>query len=208
MDMGAVDIIGILQNNGGLLGGLSILLSVTAIVISWRWSKTTLINQNSWQTYQMYNSDEIRKGRAVARALGKEPAWDQVHDQRGYETFFHMNEPEGDGARDPIRTWHQDDQSIHYLLNYYHQVGMLLQRGLLDRDFTMLLVGEGLRDRWKTISRIPTFYGNESYNGMFVLYETYCAWERKHKGKLTRRSARRLAVTPSSAEREPALARR
>lgn len=204
--MGAYDIISILQSNGSLIGLVSLVLSIGAVLFSVYSSRRTLINQNSWQTYQMYNSDELRRGRAVARALVRQPGWQAVRDHASYQTFFHIGQPEGAGPGDAIRVAHQDDQALHYLLNYYHQVGMLLQRKLLDRDFTMELVGEGLRDRWPEISRIPTFYGDTAYQGMFELYDAFDRWADSRK-RSRRRRASRKAVIPGEAT-QPALSRR
>lgn len=205
--MGAYDIIGILQTNGGLIGLVSLVLSVGAVLFSVYSSRRSLINQNSWQTYELYNSDELRRGRAVARALGLRPGWESVRDYASYQTFFHIGQPEGAGPDDRVRAAHQDDQALHYLLNYYHQVGMLLQRKLLDRDFTMELVGEGLRDRWDQISRIPTFYGNTAYQGMFELYDAFERWEKSRKRSRQRRASRARAVIPGGSA-QPAMERR
>lgn len=190
------DIIGVLQTNGGVIGVASLLLSLFAIAVSYIWSRRTLINQNSWQTYQMYNSKEIRQGRAAARSLGGQPGWQSVRDGASYSAFFRLADPEGSGPNDPVAELHRQDRVLHYLLNYYHQVGMLLQRNLLDRDFTMLLVGEGLRDRWETVSRIPTFYSGTSYQGMFELYDSYLRWERGRGRKLMRSAVRQRAHIP------------
>jgi hypothetical protein len=195
--MGAFDIISVVQSNGSVIGAVSLVLSISAIVFTIYSSRRSLINQNSWQTYELYNSDELRRGRAVARALSTRPGWQSVRDYPSYRGFFHMDEPEGPGPGDPIRAAHQEDQALHYLLNYYHQVGMLLQRGLLDRDFTMELVGEGLRDRWAEISRIPTFYGDTAYQGMFELYEAFKRWERSRRRGSRRNASRASAVVPS-----------
>ncbi len=205
--MGASDIISILQTNGSVIGAVSLLLSISAILFTIYSSRRTLTNQNSWQTYQMYNSNQIRQGRLVARALKDMPGWQQVYDLGAYVALFRLNDPEGSERNDPVKKLHEEDQALHFLLNYYHQVGMLLQRNQLDRDFTMELIGEGLSDRWEQISRIPTFYGDTAYQGMFELYDAFHRWENGAGRRMRRKGLRARAVVPAESS-QAALERR
>jgi hypothetical protein len=189
--MDILTIITVISGAGALL---SAVFAGYAIFVTVRSSRTGIVNSNSWSTYQMYNSEEIQRGRAVARAVEKDPAWGGVTTYARYKAYFKLDDPEGPGEDDPTRILHTQEQSIHYLLNYYHQIGMLLQRKLLDRDFTMFLVGEGLADRWEVLGRVPDFYPNYPYNGVFVLYDAFRAWQRRRFPKLILKSGRERAT--------------
>jgi hypothetical protein len=173
-----------------------------AIFVTVRSSRTGIVNSNSWATYQMYNSDEIKRGRATARAVAKDPAWRGVTNYGQYQAYFKLDDPEGPSEDNPTRFVHEQEQSLHYLLNYYHQIGMLLQRNLLDRDFTMFLVGEGLADRWDVLGRVPDFYPNYPYNGVFVLYDDFRRWQKHRFPRLILKSGRgRAAKAAAYAEK-------
>lgn len=160
--------------------GLSILgtvLSIVAIAVTWISSKTDRTNENNWQTYTIYNSDDIKRGRAAARAVGNDPNWKNVKDLKAYRAFLKkdLEAATKEDHEEKERLAHLD-QDLHYLLGYYHQVGLLLEQKLLDEDFTMLLLGEGLADRWDALAPVPLFYKGSSYGGMYQLYGTYRKW--------------------------------
>ena len=58
----------------------------------------------------------------------------------------------------------------------------------------MLLLGGGLADRWDVLGRIPEFYDDRPYSGMYELYETYRKWKKNRLPGLISRSERASAI--------------
>ena len=173
-----------------IASAVSVIISIVALTKTLQDARTNRINANSWQTYTMYNSDEIKRARQVTRRVGRDEAWKAVHDLASYNAYFQLDAPTAVGSASEHGTLRDDEQHIHYLLAFYHQVGMLLHRQLLDRDFTMLLLGEGLDNRWNVLGIIPGFYPNSPYSGMFEFYLDYKDWEKARFPKLMRHAKR------------------
>lgn len=183
------------QNSGSLaLSILSIILSIIALVVTWRAAYTDRINSNSWEIYRTYNSGDIKRGRSIAHKLLRDPAWQRVTNYNSYRAYFHLDTSEEAVLADHEKSLKEGEQSLHDLMAYYHQVGLLLQKKLLDKDFTMLLLGGGLANRWDVLARIPEFYDDRPYSGMYELYETYCKWKEHRLPHLIRKSERASVI--------------
>jgi hypothetical protein len=167
---------------------ISLALAIVAVLITTSDTRVNRINANSWETYRMYNSAEIIEARRVARAVGRDPAWEQVKSYKQYAVFFRLDAPLGDPPNTDLQVLREQEQALHYLLNYYHQLGTLLRKRLLDKDFTMFLVGGGLHDRWEVLGRIPLFFDDYPYSGMYYLYEAYEDWHKRRYPKLIKKA--------------------
>lgn len=185
----------------------SLLVSSGALFVTWRAAYSDRINTNTWETYETYNSELVRNGRAAARTALKDVGAAGFADFATYRRYFHLDDPPESTDKISL-TRRQQEQHLHDLLAFYHQVGLLLQKGRLDKDFTLLLLGAGLHDRWKLLGRIPAFYaepddpkGDFPYGGVYVLYNAYCSWqgsrfvELKQNFKQARDTAEKLAAT-------------
>ena len=160
---------------------LSLALALISLVISWQVTRTERINNNSWETYRIYTVHDIERSRTVVRAVAKDPAWQNVKSLAAYTAYFHLDARVDDTTAPPHRQFieqlHRNEQDLHNLLNVYHQVGLLLNRGLLDTEFTMRLLGAGLEDRWPVVGRVPSFYPDDPYQGMYMFYDRYNRWK-------------------------------
>jgi hypothetical protein len=205
--MDASSLIGILQPTGSVvISVVSVFLSIVAIRATLRAQQAGRNDQNYWETYRWYNSADIQRGRSAARALAKDPNWERVLDYAAYRVYFRLDEPTGGVSDSMAAVLRDDEKALHHLMGYYHQLGMLLlHMRMLDRDFTMLLVGEGLSDLWEVLGRIPGFFPNYPYSGMYELYYGYLDWVKARFPKLVDTSAqrRRAAAVLSSMEMQP-----
>src|SRR5579862_858868 len=79
------------------------------------------LNSNNWSIYEAYNQERIRSGRAVARdVLKTRPTG--FADFKEYKQFFW----ESHGTAEEVRKLQEQEQSLHDLMAFYHQVGLLL----------------------------------------------------------------------------------
>jgi hypothetical protein len=172
------------QTPTGLIGLVLSLVSLAVAVRAIRAgaidAQTNRANTNSWQTYIQYNDEVNRRARRVARALADDPEWQKVTSQRQYYAYFGLDPAAGPRPGKDPEELRGDELSLHTLLNYYHQVGILLNSHLLDDDFTMSILGGGLHDRWAVIGRIPLFFRDKPYSGVYLLHNAYLTWY-KHR---------------------------
>jgi len=87
--------------------------------------------------------------------------------------------------------------SIRRMLRFYHQIGILLDKGLIDADFIFQLIGDGLKTSEQAI-KVATewhqnYYGGESanekaspraiYEQARKLLDKYSQWEKARASK-------------------------
>jgi hypothetical protein len=182
--------------------GLSVIFSIIALVVSSLSAYVDRINTNSWETYQAYNSDGVRAGRALAQKILKDTEGVGLPTHEAYDHYFGLDikaaQPPLPGlpsepvaADSPLAQLQESRQHLHDLAAFYHQTGELLRRRRLDEGFTMALVGPGLHDRWKALEPIASYYPPSTssknanatdfpYGGMYLLYERYRRWEMRY----------------------------
>ena len=125
----------------------------------------------------------------MAREVALNPAWYQVRSYKGYAAFFKLDASSlSDPPFQDRQALREQEQALHYLLNFSHQFGILLRSDLVDIDFTMLLVGGGLHDRWEVLGRIPLFFPDYPYSEMYYLHEAYEDWHKKRYPKLIKKA--------------------
>ncbi|GCE06802.1 hypothetical protein [Dictyobacter aurantiacus] len=160
---------------------IAVFISCAGVALSWRMGIVTRINTNIWEVYKQYNSDDIKQARANVRAIMQDPEWQQVEDLKSYQLYFQLPIVTCDGPNEVRQALWRQEQDIHRLLSFYHQIGVFLTRHLLDEDATLFLLGGGLDDRWNVLARVPGFFRNHPYEGMFVLYDCYLKWKQRHQ---------------------------
>lgn len=170
-----------------------------ALFILMRVARNDLINSNSWQTYESYNSDVTREGRAYTLRLLRETGGKGLPTYAEYRAYFGLDEAPPSEA---TARRQRERQHLHDLGNFYHQTGVLLWQGRLNRDFTLLLVGPGLEDRWAVMRPLADYYRREGeqegdfpYGGMYVLYREYLMWKGKRFPALRRAFAKAREAT-------------
>ena len=112
----------------------------------------------SWNVYQAYDSRELREGRRALNTVSrKKPV------PRSGKEFGDMY------VTDSRKGSHGEEVStgsIRRILRFYHQIGILLDEGLIDADFIFPLIGDGLNTSEEGI-RVAVewhqnYYGGES----------------------------------------------
>jgi hypothetical protein len=172
-----------------LVSVVSVLVAIGTVIFTLRDSQSGRKNTNTWEIYQAWNSNEIREGRSLARAVSKDPNWAAVKTLDQYYAYFTALDLTGANPNAPVsanaQTERAKDQPLHDLLSFYHQVGLLLEQDQVEKDFAMLLIGPSLDPRWSVLGAIPQFFVDAKqaddgipYGGMFRFYDDYLKWKR------------------------------
>jgi len=179
---------------------ISIVVSSGALFVTWRAAYSDRINTNTWQTYETYNSELVRNGRVATRQALRDTNEQGFADYIAYRQYFYLDAPTG-APEEVVRERRKQEQHVHDLLAFYHQVGLLFQKGHLDKDFTLLLVGAPLYDRWKILAPIPGYFeepndpdSDSPYGGMYIIYEAYCKWKKSRFRKLKQQFKQARAI--------------
>lgn len=112
----------------------------------------------SWQIYQTYESPEIRTARMALEDVSHVPPVPQSGEQYGQLYVLKTQSDENQG------NWHSDKESISIsirrILRFYHQIGILMDKGLIDPDFVFPLIGAGLETSSQGIKVATEWYQN------------------------------------------------
>jgi len=162
----------------------STLVALVAIRFGVVTSERQRTDSNTWSMYEAYNNASVRLGRVTAREITKSHPMGFVTQADYYAYFDEGNLPPGFVLPPEDSTKQMQvmrEQSMHDLMAFYHQVGLLLLKHGLDKDFTLMLIGAGLSDRWPVLGTLPGLWATPKdypYGGMFVLYRKFLHWQR------------------------------
>jgi hypothetical protein len=139
----------------------------------------------SWQVYQSYAEARIRTARGAAEYIAHTPPL--LISGEEYGNKYADKKINKDALDDETL-----DTNIRRLLRFYNQVGILLEKNLVDADFVFALIGPGLETSWAAVEPAIDWYQNY-YEGIsghekakaprpvhhYVqnLYQQYLAWE-------------------------------
>jgi hypothetical protein len=137
----------------------------------------------SWQVYETYVDSKIRTARGAAEFIahtepvpksgidyGKQYAQKSIKERKDDEHF---------------------DNQMRRLLRFYNQIGILIDKKLVDDDLVFALIGPGLKSGWLAVQVAvewyQNYYGGSSgvekaearpiYIHVQKLYERYLEWE-------------------------------
>lgn len=174
------------------LGILGLVVGAIALVVSLRTAYTDRISSNSWEVYHAYHGKDVRRGRALALRIKRETTGEGLPTYAAYRAYFELD-PDSELSEDAKVERQRERQYLHDLATFYHQTGLLLKKGHLDEDFTLLLVGPGLDDRWSIMQPLAGYYETEAqgnkafpYGGMYLLHQRYLRWKRTRFVRLRR----------------------
>jgi len=163
-----------------LIGALALTFSVVALFFSLKDSRQDRINSNSWEIYKAYNSEPVRKGRDLSLKILNDTKNMGFATHTDYMDYFQTHAFSASLGQVVER------QYLHDLAAFYHQTGILLKNGLLNRDLTLLIVGFGLEDRWNLFRNFgeffegtKTLYDSRTYGGIYLLYAEFIRWNRR-----------------------------
>jgi hypothetical protein len=150
-------------------------------------AKAARIAELSWNIYQAYDSSELRKGRRELNTISRtKPA---PKSGKEFDDKYVSRSDQG-----PV-TKHFSSRSVRTMLRFYHQIGILLDKGLIDADFVFPLIGDGLVSSQDGIRAATewyqTYYGGESghdkadprpiYGNAVKLIGKYEDWKMKNE---------------------------
>jgi hypothetical protein len=145
----------------------------------------------SWQIYEAYNQEDLLEARSALERIGRSRPIPQNGEEFGamYVTLsYQYKEP-------PSKKREYSSSHVRRIFRFYHQVGILLEQGLIDPDFVFPLIGYGLETSEHTIhvacEWYQNYYGGETghelmttkrsiYNNVPELCEMYKQWKRTH----------------------------
>ncbi len=155
------------------VGLFSLSVSAIAILITINNSRAERSTSSWWEIYREYQSEEVKKGRLLARKVMRDTHEIGFKGRKDYDEYFKHAMP---NDKDHIF----DKQYLHDLAAFYNLVGVLIQKGELNKDFILLLIGQGLEDRWPVFNAFADFYPHVdiSYVGMYWLYSEYVIWKK------------------------------
>jgi hypothetical protein len=150
----------------------------------------------SWQIYQAYESPDLREGRRALNTVSRSIPIPQNGAEFG--AMYVMHTYEG-GDKEKVRERGKRlSASIRRMLRFYHQVGILLDKQMIDPDFVFPLVGAGLETSEYGIKVATdwhqTHYAGESgneeaeqrreiYGNAVKLCQQYREWKKKHQNQ-------------------------
>jgi len=141
----------------------------------------------AWQVYQAYVEPRIRTARGAAEIVshtGPIPTTGVEYGQRYGDKEWKLEDEE------------TIDNNMRRLLRFYNQVGILIDKKLVDEDFVFALVGPGLKTAWPgvqiAVEWYQNYYGGPSghekaeprpvHSYVSKLYDRYVAWEQRVLG--------------------------
>jgi hypothetical protein len=174
------------------LGIVGLVVGVVALIISLRTAYTDRISSNSWEVYHAYHGKDVRRGRALALRIKRETNGMGLPTYAAYQAYFGLDTAAG--LSEELKAERlRERQHLHDLATFYHQTGLLLKKRHLDEDFTLLLVGPGLDDRWAIMQPLAGYYETEAdgntafpYGGMYLLHQRYLRWKRTRFARFRR----------------------
>jgi hypothetical protein len=144
----------------------------------------------SWQVYETYVDTKIRTARGAAEMIARTvPIPESAVDYGKQYAQKTMEERKDDE--------HFDNQ-MRRLLRFYNQLGILVDKNLVDDDLVFGLIGPGLKTGWPAVrvavEWYQNYYGGSSgaekaearpiYIYVQKLYERYLEWERHSRGAI------------------------
>lgn len=195
-----MEIMNIIGSMGALaIAVVGVIIAISQLRTSQRDAHAARVAELSWQIYQTYDSSPIRSGRRAIEVISHK----QPIPQNGLEYGdMYVNKAEQSG----FQAYEQGGEdtiggSVRRIMRFYHQVGILLEKGLIDPDFVFPLIGAGLDTSQYGIQVAADWYQNyynsedghakadkprSIYNNAVKLIDQYKVWQ--HRQNLADRS--------------------
>jgi len=175
---------------------VSVAIAIVALRRASADAKSARSAELSWNVYQAYDSHELRDGRRALNTVSrKEPV---PTTGKEFGDMYVTNSYRGPDEEDvKLHAKEVPAGSIRRMLRFYHQIGILLDKGLIDADFIFQLIGDGLKTSEQAI-KVATewhqnYYGGESanekaspraiYEQARKLLDKYSQWEKARASK-------------------------
>jgi hypothetical protein len=150
-DDASMDINGIVSLATAAVTLIGVVVAIVALVHASSDAKAARTAELSWNVYQAYDSRELRDGRKALNTVSREQPVPATGKEFGDVYVTHR-------AKDV------SPDSVRRILRFYHQIGILLDKGLIDADFVFPLIGDGLKTSEKGI-KVATEWHQNYYSG-------------------------------------------
>jgi hypothetical protein len=185
-----MEIIGVISDIGTLIVAfVGIWIAIAQLRSANRDAHASRMAEMSWQVYQAYVDPRLRDARGAAEHIARTvpiPSSGVEYGERYADKKIIVKDPEKESL----------DTLMRRLLRFYNQVGILVEKKLVDDDLVFALIGPGLKSAWPAVAAAIDWYQNY-YGGpsghekteprpihayVTKLYEHYLAWEAVVKG--------------------------
>jgi len=138
----------------------------------------------AWQVYEAYVAPAIQAARGAAELISRrEPVPTSAAE---YGKQYAQREMKDRKEEEHI------DRQMRRLLRFYNQIGILVDKNLIDDDLVFALIGSGLRSGWPAVKVAVEWYqnyyagssgigkaeGRKIYIHVSILYHRHVQWER------------------------------
>ena len=180
-----MEIVNVISSIGTLLiAFVGVWVAIAQLRSANRDSHASRMAEMSWQVYQSYIDSKIRMARGVAEYI--------AHTSPIPSSGFEYGEKYADKQQVmPLPETISNDTHIRRLLRFYNQVGILMDKKLVDEDLVFEFIGSGLKSSWVAIAPAIDWYQNyysgssgyekaeprDIYSYVIKLHNRYIAWE-------------------------------
>ena len=138
----------------------------------------------AWRVYEAYVDSAIQTARGVAELISRKGSVPASANE--YGNHYAQRDMKDRKKEDHI------DKQMRRLLRFYNQIGILMDKRLIDDDLVFALIGPGLQSGWPAVKVAVEWYQNyyagssgiekaearKIYIHIPILYKRYVDWER------------------------------
>jgi len=129
---------------------IGVIIGLTQLRSANRDAHKSRMAEMSWQIYQAYSDPRIRQSRGAAEIISASASTNPG---------FNYGKDFADKGINPKNLDEETlDTAMRRLLRFYNQVGVLVEKKLVDDDFVFGLVGAGLESSWMGVNAAIEFY--------------------------------------------------
>jgi hypothetical protein len=183
--MKKMEIVSVISSIGTLIVAfIGVWIAIAQLRSANRDSHASRMAEMSWQVYQAYVEPRIRNARGAAEHIAHTapiPTSGAEYGEQYADKQQVIPEPEMVSL----------DTYIRRLLRFYNQVGILVEKKLVDEHLVFEFIGSGMKTSWVAIEPAIDYYQNyygglsghekaeprQIYKYVTKLYKRYLAWE-------------------------------
>ena len=183
-----MEIVNLVSSIGTLIVAIiGIWIAIAQLRSSNRDAHASRMAEMSWQVYEAYIDPRIRDARGAAEKIAHThpvPSSGREYGKRYSDKKITVVDPKKVSY----------DTHMRRLLRFYNQVGILVEKKLVDDDLVFGVIGAGLKSAWPAVSVAIDWYqnyqlGEAGYQQserrpihayIIKLYNQYLKWEEKH----------------------------
>jgi hypothetical protein len=149
-----MEIMGVISDIGTLVVAfVGIWIAIAQLRSANRDAHVSRMAEMSWQVYQTYVDPRLRDARGAAEYIARATpilSSGAEYGERYADKEIVVRDPETESL----------DTLVRRLLRYYNQVGILVEKKLVDDDLVFALIGPGLESAWPAVVAAIDWYQN------------------------------------------------